>query len=155
MISEAKSPDDYTDQVAEFQRPDFVQLRKTILDNLPEGFFEEMSYGMIGYVVPLTIYPKGYHAGKNLPLPFINIAAQKNYISYYHMAIGSAPELLKWFTNEYPKHCKTKLDMGRGCIRFRNNTKIPFALLGELTRKMEIQDWIALYETQFRNRIKN
>lgn len=126
------------------------KLRETIIGNLPEGFNEEISYGMIGYVVPKSIYPAGYHCDTKLPLPFLSIASQKNFIAFYHMGMYANPELLDWFVIEYPKHVKTKLDMGKSCVRFKKPEQIPFALLGELANKMSPQDWIALYEKNYK-----
>ena len=146
MQYKATSPEDYIQQIpAERQEP-MRQLRKTILANLPEGFEETISYGMIGYVVPHSLYPAGYHCDTKLPLPFMNIASQKNFIAFYHMGIYANPDLLAWFQAEFPKHVKTKLDMGKSCIRFKKPEQIPFALLGELVTKMTPEDWIDLYE---------
>jgi len=149
MQSNAQSIEDYISQIPDNQREAFVLLRKTILDNLPTGFSEEMSYRMIGYVVPHSTYPKGYHCDPKLPLPFLNIAAQKNFISLYHMGIYANVDLLNWFTNEYPKHSKFKLNMGKGCIRFKNGSPVPYTLVGELVKKMDVADWINLYESNF------
>jgi hypothetical protein len=123
-----------------------TELRDVILKNLPKGFAEVMSYGMIGYVVPHKLYPNGYHCNPKLPLPFANIASQKNFIALYHMGVYANPELLKWFTAEYKKRVPSKLDMGKSCIRFKNPEEIPFELIGELMRKMSPKDWIAVYE---------
>lgn len=150
MQSSAKTVEEYISQVPEIQREAILQLRKAILENIPEGFSEEMSYGMIGYVVPYSLYPKGYHCKPKLPLPFLNLAAQKNFIALYHMGIYANPELLKWFIEEFTKHSKLKLDMGKGCIRFKNVKKIPYALIGELVTKIEVDDWISLYESTFK-----
>ncbi|HZJ20761.1 MAG TPA: DUF1801 domain-containing protein, partial [Pricia sp.] len=122
------------------------KLRKTILKNLPKGFEEQISYGMLGYVVPHSIYPDGYHCDPKLPLPFVNLASQKNFIAVYHSGIYANPELYGWFVGQYPKHCKRKLDMGKSCIRFRHMDDVPYDLIGELTAKMTVDDWIALYE---------
>lgn len=111
-----------------------------------------MSYGMIGYVVPHSIYPSGYHCTPKLPLPFMNIASQKNFIALYHMGIYANPELLEWFTTEFPKHSTQKLDMGKGCIRFKKFDQIPFDLIAELAGKMSVEDWINCYETQIKSR---
>lgn len=116
------------------------------MQNLPNGFVEELSYKMIGYVVPHFLYPQGYHCDKNLPLPFINLASQKNYVSLYHSGIFADPELLEWFTVEYSKRCKTKLDIGKSCIRLKNMDDIPYDLIGELVSKMDVDRWIELYE---------
>lgn len=149
MQSKAQSVEDYISQVPENQHEAIVQLRKTICENLPPGFSEQMSYGMIGYVVPHNLYPKGYHCDPKLPLPFLNIAAQKNFIALYHMGLYSNPELLNWFTGEFPKFSKQKLDMGKSCIRFKNPGLIPFTLIGELVKKIQVADWISFYESTF------
>jgi uncharacterized protein YdhG (YjbR/CyaY superfamily) len=147
MQSKAKTPSEYIEQLPEDRKEVISELRKTILDNLPKGFKEEMSYGMLGYVVPHSIYPDGYHCDPKLPLPFINLASQKNHIGFYHMGIYSDPDLMQWFTKEYSKHVKTKPDMGKSCIRFKNPSVIPMKLMGELVRKMTPDDWIKKYES--------
>jgi len=136
----------YINEIPVEKKAAFEKLRNTILSNLPKGLEEQMSYGMIGYVVPHTIYPRGYHCSPELPLPFISIASQKNFIALYHMGIYSKPELLDWFVQEFPKHSKQKLDMGKSCIRFKKVTEIPFGLIGELMKKMTVNEWIDLYE---------
>ena len=123
-----------------------MELRKTILKNLPKGFTETISYGMLGYVVPHSRYPAGYHCSPELPLPFISIASQKNFIAVYHMGIYADPELLKWFTDEFPKHAKGKLDMGKSCIRFKKPDQVPFKLIGELVSKVSPDQLIEVYE---------
>ncbi|MFM9422204.1 MAG: DUF1801 domain-containing protein [Bacteroidota bacterium] len=140
---------DYLDQVDPIKKDAFLQLRSTIQKNIPAGFHEELSYGMIGYVVPHAIYPKGYHCSPHLPLPFVSIAAQKNFIALYHMGIYAQPELLNWFVQEYPKHVSAKLDMGKSCIRFKKIDNIPFQLIAELMKKMSVQDWINCYEFNY------
>jgi hypothetical protein len=108
-----------------------------------------MSYGMIGYVVPHAIYPSGYHCTPKLPLPFINLASQKNFIAVYYMGFADKT-ILEWFTNEFPKYSKTKLDMGRGCIRFKKIDQIPTELIGLLASKMSVNDWINIYEETYK-----
>jgi uncharacterized protein YdhG (YjbR/CyaY superfamily) len=125
------------------------KLRNSIKLNLPEGFQEEMSYGMLGFVVPHSIYPKGYHCKPNLPLPFMNIASQKNFIALYHMGIYANPELLNWFVAEYSKLVKSKIDIGKSCIRFKKMEDIPYELIGELAAKMTVSEWISIYENNF------
>lgn len=147
MNSKAKSPSEYIDELPEERKPVFKKLRQTILNHLPKGFEESMSYGMIGYVVPHSIYPDGYHADPKLPLPFINLTSQKNYIALYHMGIYADSELLNWFETEYPKHSKSKLDMGKSCIRFKKFDQIPFELIGELLQKITPEEWIKKYES--------
>ena len=130
----------------------FQKLRDTILANLPEGFQEEMNYGMIGYVVPHSIYPDGYHISPNLPLPFVNIASQKNHIALYHMGMYANPKILNWFVKEYPKQSTSKLDMGNSCIRFKKPEEIPFDLIGQLMRRMSVEEWVKVYEEKMKRR---
>ncbi|MCH7964506.1 MAG: DUF1801 domain-containing protein [Bacteroidetes bacterium] len=146
MQLKVKSVKEYLEKVPKERNAYFNKLRETILTNLPRGFDEQINYGMIGYVVPHDIYPGGYHCDPKLPLPFANIASQKNFISFYHMGIYANPELLEWFVKEYPKQSDTKLDMGKSCIRFKKMDKIPYDLIGKLMRKMSVNDWIKLYE---------
>ena len=146
MQSKANTPEKYIEELPEERQKVIRQLRNIILDNLPEGFSERMSYGMIGYVVPHEIYPGGYHCDPLLPLPFMNLASQKNYVAIYHSGIYASPELLEWFKEEYPKHCTNKLDMGKSCIRFKKMDQIPYDLIGELCTKMTVEEWIDLYE---------
>jgi len=146
MQINADTPDQYVAQLPEDRKEAISKLRKSILDNLPEGFTEIVSYGMLGYVVPHSIYPKGYHADPKMPLPFINIASQKNHIALYHMGIYGNKKLLDWFLTEYGKIYNSKPDMGKGCIRFKNTDKIPYQLLGELASKISVADLIKTYE---------
>ena len=152
MKIEANSPDEYVEKVPEERRPSFERLRETVLDNLPAGFEEVMSYGMIGYVVPHSLYPDGYHCMPALPLPFMNIANQKNFIAFYHMGIYAEPELLEWFLSEYKALNLRKLDMGKSCMRFKKWEEIPFELIGKLVAKRSPQDWIAVYESQLKKK---
>lgn len=146
MQIKADSPEEYIDQLPEDRKHALQQLRTVILNNLPNGFEETMSYGMIGYVVPHSIYPEGYHCDPSKPLPFMSIASQKNFIGLYHMGIYAVPELYNWFTEEYARQVLTKLDMGKSCVRFKKTNEIPYKLIGELAAKMTPQDWIEIYE---------
>ncbi len=146
MQSKATSPEQYISELPDDRKEVIRKLRQTILKNIPSGFEEQMSYGMLGYVVPHSTYPDGYHCSPELPLPFINLASQKNFVALYHSGIYASKELLDWFVAEYPKYVKTKLDMGKSCIRFKKLETIPFELIGELCTKMTVDEWIALYE---------
>lgn len=150
MRSEALTPLDYLDQLPEGRKAAMVHFRNIIVANLPAGFEEGMGYGMLGYFVPHTLYPAGYHCNPTLPLPFLNLASQKNFIALYHMGLYADPELIKWFIEAYPKHTTAKLDMGKSCIRFKNMETIPWALITELLTKMTPDHWISLYEKAFR-----
>jgi len=146
MQIKADNPEDYISKLPVDRRRAFSNLRNAILENLPDGFEEKITYGMIGYVVPHSIYPKGYHADPKQPLPFINLASQKNYIAIYHMGLYGDKKLLKWFTDEYSKQSKAKLDMGKGCIRFKKTDQIPYQLIAELATRITVKDWINTYE---------
>ena len=119
---------------------------KTVEDNVPLGYAKIMNYNMPSFVVPHSIYPSGYHVTPDLPLPFIAVASQNTHIGFYHMGLYANPKLLDWFTSEYPKFCKSKLDMGKSCIRFKKIDDIPYELIGTLSRKITTQDWISIYE---------
>ena len=140
---------EYKKNLPEDRKDIFDKLMKTVRENIPKGFSEELSYGIPAWVVPHSLYPKGYHCSPELPLPFVSIASQKNFIALYHMGIYATPELLDWFMKEYPKHSKRKLDMGKSCVRFKKMDKIPFELIGKLMQKMTPKDWIKKYESTF------
>lgn len=147
MQSSATTPDQYIAELPEDRKEAMQKLRETVLKNIPKGFEETMQYGMLSYVVPHSIYPDGYHCKPTDALPFLSIASQKNHISFYHSGIYTEPELMAWFVAEYIKHATGKLDMGKSCVRFKNSNNIPFELLGELTTKITVDQWIAKYES--------
>ena len=147
MTYDATSPEEYIDQVPQDRREALKTLRKVINDNLPKDFEEGIIYKMIGYYVPHSVYPDGYHCDPKTPLPFMSFASQKNSINLYHSGIYAKKELHDWFVNEFPKYSDRKLDMGKSCIRFKKIDDIPFELIGELTRKMTCEEWIEIYET--------
>ena len=149
MQSKAKTVDEYINELPADRKKIMSELRKTIKANLPKGFSEGMGYGMMGWSVPHSLYPKGYHCNPEQPLPFIGMASQKNFIAVYHMGIYSDPKLLKWFTDEWKKHSAKKLDMGKSCIRFKKPEDVPLKLIGELATKMTPQNWIECYEKAF------
>jgi hypothetical protein len=141
----------YLNQLAKERIEPMLKIRQSILDNLPKGFEECINYGMLGYVIPHSIYPAGYHCDPKLPLPFMGLASQKSHIGFYHMGIYTDDTLLNWFQDEFVKACKYKLDMGKSCIRFKKMDDIPFDLIGELIRKVSVQDWISMYENNLKH----
>lgn len=147
MQYKATSVEDYISQTPEERHDVLNKLRKTINDNLPEGFEEGIQYGMVGYYIPHSKYPDGYHCDPKIPLPFMSFASQKNSINFYHSGIYANQELHDWFVKEYPKHCKRKLDMGKSCVRFKKIEEIPYDLIGELVTKMSADEYINIYET--------
>ncbi len=154
MQSKSTTIKGYLEELPEERVESFNKLRTIILKNIPKGFEECMSYGMIGYVVPHKLYPKGYHCDPKLPLPFVALGSQKNFIALHHMGIYGNPTLLEWFVNEYPNHSKAKLDMGKGCIRFKKMDDIPYKLIGELMKKVNVKEYIAKHEEALKSRSK-
>ena len=126
------------------------EIRDTILRNLPEGFSEVINYNMIAYVVPHSLYPQGYHCNPDQPLPFISIASQKNFIALYHLGLYINKDLFKWFEMEYPKYSKNKLDGGKSCVRFKKVDQIPYQLIAQLVKKINVQEWIEIYESAYK-----
>ena len=149
MKIKANNIKEYLQNIPEERKEVFDKLMKTVRENIPKGFSEELSYGIPAWVVPHSLYPKGYHCSPELPLPFVSIASQKNFIALYHMGIYATPDLLNWFIKEYPKHSKRKLDMGKSCIRFKKMDDIPFELIGDLMKKMNPKEWMEKYESAF------
>lgn len=147
MTYDATSPEDYISQTPVERHDALKRLRQVIKDNLPKDFEEGIIYKMIGYYVPHSVYPDGYHCDPKTPLPFMSFASQKNSVNLYHSGIYAKQELYDWFVKEFPKHSNRKLDMGKSCIRFKKMEDIPFDLIGELTRKMTCDEWITIYET--------
>jgi Domain of unknown function (DU1801) len=146
MTSKATTVDQYIKELPVDRKTAMQELRGVILKNLPKGFEETMSYGMIGYVIPHKLYPAGYHVDPKLPLPFMAIASQKNNFAFYHMGVSAMPEILKWFKAEWIKQDVGKLDMGKSCIRMKKPEKIPLKLIGELVKKISVKSWIETYE---------
>ena len=146
MKAAGKTVKEILTNLPEDRAEQFNNLHDVIVKNLPKGFEAAISYGGLGYVVPHTLYPAGYHCKPSEPLPFAGIASQKNSINFYHMGIYSDPKLLKWFLAEYPKHSNHKLDMGKSCVRFKKFNEIPLKLIADLMKKMSAEQWIEIYE---------
>jgi uncharacterized protein YdhG (YjbR/CyaY superfamily) len=152
MSKQELSLETYIDNLPEDRKVVIEKLRKVIKKNLPKGFKEGISYGMIGYYVPHSIYPDGYHCDPKLPLPFITVASQKNFVAFYHMGMYADATLLEWFTQEYAKRITGKLDMGKSCVRFKKLDQIPYELIGELITKVSVQNWIDTYEKNYKKK---
>ena len=136
----------YLNSLSKDRKESVQKIIKVVEDNIPFGYSKIMNYNMPSFVIPHSIYPAGYHVTPVLPLPFIGIASQKHHIGFYHMGLYGDSKLLDWFISEYPKHCKSKLDMGKSCLRLKKLDDIPYKLIGELSKKMTTQDWISIYE---------
>jgi Domain of unknown function (DU1801) len=151
MQSKATTVNAYLTEIPEDRQKAFVKLRNIIKKNLPKGFKEGIGYGMMGWSVPHSIYPAGYHCNPKDPLPFMGMASQKNFIAIYHMGVYADPKLLKWFTEAHAKASPKKLDMGKSCIRYKKPEDIPFDLIGELAAKITVAQWVEQYESVLKN----
>ena len=120
-------------------------VRQTILKNLPKGYEEGMSYGMIGYYVPLKTYPKGYAGTGTQPLPYISLASQKNYMSLYLFCNYMEPKFLSEFTEEWKKTGK-KLDMGKSCVHFKSINDLALPVIARAVKKVKAKDCISMYD---------
>jgi len=149
MKIEANTIEEYLSKLPEDRKIVIEKLRDIINKNIPKGFQETLSYNMIGWVVPHSLYPKGYHCDTKLPLPFMNIASQKNFVAVYHMGIYADKKLFDWFTSEYAKIIPTKIDMGKSCLRLKKMDQIPYQLIGELASIITTDKWIEMYESAF------
>lgn len=140
------SPDEYVANLEPSRQDIIAKIRQVLLENLPEGFEEGISYGMLGYYVPHSIYPAGYHCAPKDPLPFIGLASQKSHIGLYHMGLYASPEDLAWFQTRWKDFSAKKLDMGKSCIRFKKAEDVPLDLIKELVGRMTVDKWIDIYE---------
>ncbi|MDD9947435.1 MAG: DUF1801 domain-containing protein [Myxococcales bacterium] len=145
MRSDANTPAEYIAELPKERQAVVKKLRQVLRKNLPKGFKETMGHGMLAYVVPHQLFPAGYHCDPKEPLPFINLASQKQYVSLYHMGLYDGP-LLAWLKREWPRHSAAKLDVGKCCLRLKRLEDIPYELIGELATKMTPDEWIATYE---------
>ena len=148
MQSDARTPQEYMEQLPPDRREIMEKLRAAVLENLPDGLEEIMLYGMICYVVPRSLYPKGYHVDPQLPVTMLGIASQKNHIALYHMGIYTFPKVHEWFMAAYEKAAGKKPDVGKSCIRFRPTANIHYGLLGELCGKVTVEDYLRVYEQE-------
>lgn len=149
MQSKAATVAEYLKDLPEDRRTAIAAVRQLILDNLPAGFEECMNCGMIGYVVPHSIYPAGYHCNPMEPLPFANLASQKNHMALYLMSVYGP--LANWFQTEWKKTGK-RLDMGKSCIRFKKLDDLPLDLIARTIAKVSVPDYIAYCERMTRDR---
>jgi Domain of unknown function (DU1801) len=144
MQSKASTVDAYLRSLPADRRAAISAVREVILKNLDKAYEEGIQYGMIGYYVPFSTYPKGYHANPKQPLTFAALGSQKNYISLYMMCVY-AGEQAHWFREEWAKTGK-KLDMGKSCIRFKKADDLPLELIGEAVKRIPAKKWIAVCE---------
>jgi hypothetical protein len=145
MQSKAVTVAAYLAELPPDRRKAITAIREVLLKNLPKGLEEGMQYGMIGFYVPHSIYPAGYHADPKQPLPFACLASQKNYISLYLMSLYADDGQLKWLQQAWSRAGK-KLDMGKSCIRFKSLDDAPLAIIGQAIKRVSLRQHIAMYE---------
>jgi len=145
MQSEAKTVADYIEELPEDRRAAISKIRSVIKKNLPKGFVEQMSYGMIGYVVPHKLYPAGYHCDPKQPLGFAALASQKNYMALYLMTVYQGAGMEAWLRDQFAAKGK-KPDMGKSCIRFKKIEDAPLDVIGEAIARVSVADFIMGYE---------
>ena len=145
--SKASTVEEYISELPEERINDIKAVRILIIENLPKGYVETMQYGMITYVIPIDRYPNTYNG---LPLGYISLASQKNYMALYLMNVYSNKEIESNFKNRYIASGK-KLDMGKSCVRFKKLKDLPLDLIGETITMTSVDDFISVYE-ESRNR---
>jgi hypothetical protein len=146
MKNAASTPDEYIASLPDDRKAAVSAIRDAVNSSLPEGFKECIAYGMIGWVVPHEIYPPGYHCNPKLPLGYMNLASKKGHIALHCLSLYGSEKLLAWFQKEWPKHTSYKLDMGKGCVRFKKFDDLPLKLISELAAKLTTQQWIDICE---------
>ncbi|MCH7871081.1 MAG: DUF1801 domain-containing protein [Planctomycetes bacterium] len=146
MQSKAKTVDEYLAELPADRRKAIKAVREVILKNLPKGYEEVMQSGAIGYVIPHSVYPPGYHCNPKQPLPFASIASQKNHMSIYLMGVYIDSDHEAWFREAWLKTGK-KLDMGKSCIRFKKLDDLPLKVIGQAIKKVPVKKFVAFYES--------
>ncbi len=145
MQSKARTVDEYLAELPEDRREALRAVRAVVLKHLPKGYEEGMQYGMIGYFVPHSVYPPGYHCDPRQPLPFAGLASQKNHMSIYLMCIYGDAEHEAWVREEWATSGK-KLDMGKSCVRFKKIDDVPLKVIGQAIKRVPVKKLIAHYE---------
>jgi len=141
MKSKATTVEEYLAELPAERRDAMASVRKVILKNLPKGYEEVLQYGMLGYVVPLKVFPAGYLNRKSEPLPYVCLASQKNYMSIYLMSAYGDDEAQ--FRKEYEATGK-RLDMGKSCVRFRNVEDLPLDVIGRAVARYPVKKLIEI-----------
>ena len=145
MKSSAKTVNEYLRSLPDDRREAISAVREVILANLPQGYEECMSYGMIGYVVPHSIYPAGYRCDPKLPLPYANLGSQKNHMALYLMCVYGDKATEQWFRNAWQAAGK-KLDMGKSCVRFKKLEDVSLEVIGQVIAHAPVDEYIRRIE---------
>ena len=145
MQSKAATIEEYLASLPEERRDALLALRKVIKKNLGKGIEERVQYGMIGYCIPHSVYPAGYHCDPTQPLPYAMLAAQKNHLALYLMSVYLQKEEEEWFRKAWLASGK-KLDMGKSCVRFKGLADVPLDVVGEVIARTSAAQYIERYE---------
>ena len=145
MKSNAKTVDEYLLALPPDRRALFSAVREVVRANLPEGYEEQLQYGMIGYVVPHKLYPPGYHCDAKQPLTYACLGSQKNYLAIYLMSVYGDPATEAWFKKAWLATGK-KLDMGKSCVRFKKLEDVPLDVIGQVIARTPVSQYIAAVE---------
>ncbi len=145
MLTKAKTVKAYIASLPDDRREVIQAVRAVVLKNLPKGYEEGMFDTGIGYVVPHSVYPPGYHCTPEQPLPFAGLASQKNYMAIYLMCIYSDPEHEAWFRAAWLKTGR-KLDMGKSCVRFKKMDDVALNVIGQAIKRVPVKKFVAFYE---------
>ncbi len=151
MPSQTKNVEEYLAGLPEDRRAALQTIRQVILKNLPAGYAEGIQYGMIGYYVPHSVYPPGYHCDPRQPLPFAALGSQKNYMSLHFMPVYGDEELAAWLRQAWAKTGK-KLDMGKACIRFKKVDDLALDIIGEALARVPVKKYVARCEAFVQSR---
>lgn len=154
MKSRATNIKEYLAELPEDRRKAIKIVRDVILKNLPKGYEEILQNGAIGYVVPHSIYPAGYHCDPKQPLPYVGLASQKNHMAIYMMCIYSDPDQEKWFRDAWTK-TGLKLDMGKSCVRFKKIEDVPLDVVGKAIKRVPVKKFIDFYEKIINTTLKS
>lgn len=140
--SNASTPEQYLAELPEERRALVQAVRSTILEHLPDGYEETMSFGMIGYVVPLARFPDTYNGE---PIGVVALANQKNHVAVYLMGVYGDDAEREWFVSAW-KATGTKLDMGKSCVRFKKLDDVALDVLGAAVARVTPDDLIAAHQ---------
>jgi hypothetical protein len=143
MQSKAKTPQEYLASLPEDRRAAIATVRQVILDNVTSDVEEGMQYGMLGYYIPHRVFPAGYHCDPKQPLPYINLASQKNHMAVYLFCYYF--EGREWLEKQWAKAGK-KLDAGAGCFRFKKIEDLPLDVLAAAIQRVPAERFIAGYQ---------
>lgn len=141
MKSDATTVKGYLESLPAERRAAIEKVREVILENLPKGYQESISLGMLAYSVPLSHLSDTYNGQ---PLWYAALASQKNYMAVYLMTVYGDKKMEQWFRARY-KACGKKLDMGKSCIRFKTVDDLPLDLIGEVIAKVPLDEWVERY----------